>query len=41
MNYRTPKLPAGDHTVTIRVTGDKNPNSGSAVISIDRAEVWP
>lgn len=41
MNYRTPELPAGDHTVTVRVTGEKNPDSSSAVISIDRAEVWP
>lgn len=41
MNYRTPELPPGDHTVTVRVTGERNPNSGSTVISIDRAEVWP
>lgn len=41
MNYRTPKLPPGEHTVTVRVTGEKNPRSSSAVISIDRAEVWP
>lgn len=41
MNYRTPELPPGDHVVKVRVTGQQNPDSSSAVISIDRAEVWP
>jgi GH43 family beta-xylosidase len=41
LNYLSPVLPAGEHTLTVRVTGQKNPSSGSTVISIDRAEVYP
>ncbi|MVA74513.1 family 43 glycosylhydrolase [Auraticoccus sp. F435] len=33
-------LPPGEHTVTVRVTGRKNPASGGTVVSLDRAEVW-
>lgn len=38
--YVTPTLPAGQHTLRVRVTGDKNPASTSAVISLDRIEVY-
>ena len=41
LQWVSPKLNPGSHTVKVRVTGDKNPQSGSAVISIDRAEVYP
>ncbi|RCK68824.1 hydrolase [Desertihabitans brevis] len=34
------RLPPGEHTVTVRVTGERNPRSSGAVVSIDRAEVW-
>ncbi|MBL7257571.1 glycoside hydrolase family 43 protein [Paractinoplanes lichenicola] len=40
LNYLTPKLPYGVHTVRVRVTGERNAASSGAVISIDRAEVW-
>lgn len=40
-NYLSPKLDPGKHTLTVRVTGEKNPASGSTYVSIDRAEVWP
>jgi hypothetical protein len=38
--YVSPTLPAGPHTLKVRVTGDKNPSSGSTVISLDRIEVY-
>ncbi|MFG1623798.1 family 43 glycosylhydrolase [Kribbella sp. NPDC049227] len=38
--YTTPTLPAGPHTLKVRVTGDKNPASGSTIISLDRIEVY-
>ena len=41
LNYLSPKLDSGEHTLTIRVTGEHNPDSSSAVISMDRIEVWP
>ncbi|GAA3635159.1 family 43 glycosylhydrolase [Kineosporia mesophila] len=40
MNYLSPKLGSGTHTVKVRVTGDKNAASAGTTISIDRAEVW-
>ncbi|GCE28573.1 hydrolase [Dictyobacter alpinus] len=40
LHYVSPVLNQGDHTMTIRVTGDKNPASGSTYISIDRAEIY-
>lgn len=40
LNYVSPELPYGTHTLRVRVTGTKNPASGSTVISIDRAEIY-
>lgn len=40
LNYLSPVLATGAHTLKIRVTGDKNPASSSAVISLDRIEVY-
>jgi hypothetical protein len=40
INYVSPHLSYGTHTLKVRVTGDKNPSSGGASISIDRAEVY-
>lgn len=39
-NYISPKLDPGKHTLRVTVTGEKNPDSGAAMISIDRAEIW-
>jgi hypothetical protein len=33
-------LPAGPHTLKVRVTGEKNPASTSTQVSIDRIEVY-
>ncbi|MEV0779773.1 glycoside hydrolase family 43 protein [Streptomyces sp. NPDC050433] len=41
LQYISPKLAPGSHTLTVRVTGEKNPASGAAIISVDRAEVYP
>lgn len=38
--YLSPALTPGPHTLKLRVTGDKNPASGSTVISLDRIEVF-
>lgn len=40
LNYLSPKLAYGTHTVRVRVTGNKNAASNGTVISIDRAEIW-
>jgi len=40
LTYVSPALPAGEHTLKIRVTGDKNPSSSNTVISLDRIEVY-
>ncbi len=40
LHYVSPVLSPGNHTLTIRVTGDKNPSSGSTYLSIDRAEIY-
>lgn len=40
VNYRSPHLPFGPHTLVVRVTGDKSPASSGGAISIDRAEVY-
>jgi hypothetical protein len=40
LNYVSPTLPAGPHTLKVRVTGDKNAASTSTVISLDRIEVY-
>ncbi|WP_225797614.1 family 43 glycosylhydrolase [Streptomyces aculeolatus] len=41
LQWVSPELPRGEHTVRIRVTGEKNPDSGAAFVSVDRAEVYP
>ncbi|NUP68710.1 MAG: family 43 glycosylhydrolase [Nonomuraea sp.] len=40
LNYLSPVLPPGPHTLRVRVTGSRNPDSGSTVISLDRIEVY-
>jgi hypothetical protein len=40
LNYLSPVLSPGPHTLRIRVTGARNPASGSMVISLDRIEVY-
>lgn len=40
LNYLSPVLPPGPHTLRVRVTGTRNPASGSTVISMDRIEVY-
>ncbi|TWD80088.1 GH43 family beta-xylosidase [Kribbella amoyensis] len=40
LNYVSPTLPAGEHTLRVRVTGEKNPASTSTQVSIDRIEVY-
>ncbi|WP_188195001.1 family 43 glycosylhydrolase [Nonomuraea sp. SYSU D8015] len=40
LNYVSPVLPAGPHTLRVRVTGEKNPASDGTVISLDRIEVY-
>jgi GH43 family beta-xylosidase len=40
VNFITPRLSNGPHTVRVRVTGEKNAASNNTFISIDRAEVW-
>ncbi|WP_405062650.1 glycoside hydrolase family 43 protein [Kribbella sp. NBC_01505] len=40
LTYVTPTLSAGQHTLKVRVTGDRNPSSGGSIISLDRIEVY-
>lgn len=40
LQYFSPRLPDGRHTLRVRVTGERNGNSGASFISIDRAEVY-
>jgi GH43 family beta-xylosidase len=40
LQYLSPQLPPGEHTLRIRVTGEHNPDSGAAFVSVDRAEVY-
>ncbi|MFD7921254.1 family 43 glycosylhydrolase [Streptomyces sp. NPDC059740] len=40
LQYLSPRLPYGAHTVRVRVTGEHDAASKAAVISIDRAEVY-
>lgn len=41
VQWVSPKLFTGNHTVRIRVTGQKNASSSGTVISADRVEVYP
>ncbi|MFL4908355.1 family 43 glycosylhydrolase [Streptomyces sp. MMS24-I2-30] len=40
LQYLSPRLPAGRHTLRIRVTGEHNASSGASFVSVDRAEVY-
>ncbi|RII20424.1 Extracellular exo-alpha-(1-_5)-L-arabinofuranosidase precursor [Streptomyces sp. YIM 130001] len=40
VQYRSPKLSPGPHTVQVRVTGEHNDSSDGAFVSVDRAEVY-
>lgn len=40
LQYVSPKLPYGTHTLRIRVTGERNAQSQAAFVSVDRAEVY-
>ncbi|MET8556234.1 family 43 glycosylhydrolase [Streptomyces sp. NPDC004959] len=40
LQYLSPRLPSGKHTLRVRVTGDRDGQSGAAFVSVDRAEVW-
>ena len=39
--YSSPKLPAGDHVLKVRVTGGKNPKARHPVVPADRADIFP
>lgn len=39
--YVSPPLAAGAHTLTLRVTGGCNTESGGTLVGVDRADVWP
>ncbi|MBP8537420.1 family 43 glycosylhydrolase [Streptomyces sp. MK37H] len=40
LQYLSPRLPSGRHTLRIRVTGEHNAQSGASFVSVDRAEVY-
>ncbi|WP_328868863.1 glycoside hydrolase family 43 protein [Streptomyces sp. NBC_00287] len=40
LQYVSPKLPYGTHTLRIRVTGERNAQSQASFVSVDRAEVY-
>ncbi|MFJ6984780.1 MULTISPECIES: family 43 glycosylhydrolase [unclassified Streptomyces] len=40
VQYVSPRLPYGRHTVTVRVTGERSSASSGAFVSVDRAEVY-
>jgi GH43 family beta-xylosidase len=40
LQYVSPPLPAGPHTLRVTVTGQHDASSGASFVSIDRAEVW-
>jgi O-glycosyl hydrolase len=39
--WSSPVLAPGTHTITLRVSGDRNPQSSGQLIALDRAEVRP
>jgi O-glycosyl hydrolase len=39
--WSSPLLPPGTHTITLRVSGTRNPQSSGQLIALDRAEVRP
>ncbi|MGY4280173.1 hypothetical protein ACVILE_006353 [Streptomyces sp. M18.1] len=40
VRYVSPRLPYGEHTLRVRVTGEHNSGSGASFVSVDRAEVY-
>ncbi|WP_163508845.1 glycoside hydrolase family 43 protein [Fodinicola acaciae] len=40
VNYVSPRLAAGSHTLRVRVTGDKDGASSGTLVEIDRAEIY-
>ncbi|MFD5317639.1 glycoside hydrolase family 43 protein [Streptomyces sp. NPDC127098] len=40
LQYLSPRLTYGRHTLRVRVTGEHNAQSGAAFVSVDRAEVY-
>ncbi|MFI8949829.1 family 43 glycosylhydrolase [Streptomyces sp. NPDC053750] len=40
VQYLSPRLAYGSHTLRIRVTGEHNSQSGASFVSVDRAEVY-
>ncbi|MFJ8448933.1 family 43 glycosylhydrolase [[Kitasatospora] papulosa] len=40
LQYLSPRLPNGRHTLRVRVTGEHSDRSGASFISIDRAEIY-
>ncbi|MGS2586183.1 glycoside hydrolase family 43 protein [Streptomyces hebeiensis] len=40
LQYLSPRLPFGKHTLRIRVTGERNAQSSASFVSVDRAEVY-
>jgi GH43 family beta-xylosidase len=40
LQYLSPRLPSGPHTLRIRVTGEHNTSSTASFVSVDRAEVY-
>jgi hypothetical protein len=40
LQYLSPRLPYGAHTLQVRVTGERNSSSGAAFVSVDHAEVY-
>jgi hypothetical protein len=40
VQYVSPRLPYGEHTLRVRVTEDHNSRSGASFVSVDRAEVY-
>lgn len=41
LQYLSPRLAVGAHTLTVRVAGEHNGSASAAYVSIDRAEVYP
>ncbi|MDT0407084.1 hydrolase, partial [Streptomyces sp. DSM 41635] len=40
VQYLSPKLASGRHTLRVRVTGEHNASSQGSFVSVDRAEVY-
>ncbi|WP_435800066.1 hypothetical protein [Streptomyces mutabilis] len=40
MRYVSPRLPRGEHTLRVRMTGEHSSRSGESFESVDRAEVY-